>query len=121
MRFNHKTTPVHFFLSSDIRCHNISASLKSYNLKDLTPGTKYNITLVGVTRIGEGPKARVTINTLPEKPVNGTNTNLWFIGNKNCLVICLFVLFSNCSVAEFGIAAYFLPCLNIVHCCFDEV
>lgn len=74
----------------NIRCHNISASLKSYNLKDLTPGTKYNITLVGVTRIGEGPKARVTINTLPEKPVN-----VWLsLG----LLLIFFLVSTSCTV-----------------------
>ncbi|XP_044056507.1 uncharacterized protein il12rb1 isoform X2 [Siniperca chuatsi] len=51
-------------------CHNISASLLKHHLEKLTPGAKYNISLAGVTRVGEGPKATVTINTLPEKPVN---------------------------------------------------
>lgn len=49
---------------------NISASLLKYRLENLTPGTKYNISLVGVTRVGEGPEATVTITTFPEKPVN---------------------------------------------------
>ncbi|XP_054459191.1 leukemia inhibitory factor receptor isoform X2 [Anoplopoma fimbria] len=51
-------------------CSNISASLIKHHLENLTPGTKYNISLVGVTRVGAGPEATVIINTLPEKPVN---------------------------------------------------
>ncbi|XP_039984845.1 interleukin-12 receptor subunit beta-1 [Xiphias gladius] len=51
-------------------CHNVSASLIKYRLENLTPGAKYNITLAGVTREGQGPKATVTLSTLPEKPVN---------------------------------------------------
>ncbi|XP_068591019.1 leukemia inhibitory factor receptor [Cebidichthys violaceus] len=51
-------------------CCNISASLLKHRLENLTPGTKYNISLVGVTRAGDGPEATVTINTLPEKRVN---------------------------------------------------
>ncbi|XP_075944284.1 oncostatin-M-specific receptor subunit beta isoform X1 [Anarhichas minor] len=51
-------------------CRNISASLLKHRLENLTPGTKYNISLVGVTRVGEGPEATVTIITFPEKPVN---------------------------------------------------
>ncbi|XP_034439850.1 interleukin-12 receptor subunit beta-1-like [Hippoglossus hippoglossus] len=51
-------------------CHNISASLRKYSLENLTPGTKYNISLAVVTRAGAGPAARVTINTLQEKHMN---------------------------------------------------
>ncbi|KAM7011898.1 interleukin-12 receptor subunit beta-2 [Tautogolabrus adspersus] len=51
-------------------CHNISDSLLKYRLENLTPATKYIISLAGVTRGGEGPKATVTINTLPEKTFN---------------------------------------------------
>ncbi|XP_060890793.1 interleukin-12 receptor subunit beta-2, partial [Labrus mixtus] len=51
-------------------CHNISASLITYHLENLTPATKYTISLAGVTRGGEGPNAVVTINTLPEKTFN---------------------------------------------------
>ncbi|XP_042273843.1 interleukin-12 receptor subunit beta-2 [Thunnus maccoyii] len=51
-------------------CHNISASLTKYCLENLTPGTRYDVTLAGVTRAGEGLQANVTIKTLPEKPVN---------------------------------------------------
>lgn len=53
-------------------CRNISASLIKYRLENLTPGAKYKITLAGVTREGEGPKATMAINTLPEKHENGT-------------------------------------------------
>eukprot|EP00064_Thunnus_orientalis_P014682 superscaffoldBa00002585_g14729 len=51
-------------------CHNISASLTKYCLENLTPGTRYDVTLAGVTRAGEGLQANVTIKTLPEKPLN---------------------------------------------------
>lgn len=51
-------------------CGNISASLVTYHLENLTPGAKYNISLAGATRVGKGPEATVIINTLPEKPAN---------------------------------------------------
>ncbi|XP_054646912.1 oncostatin-M-specific receptor subunit beta isoform X2 [Dunckerocampus dactyliophorus] len=46
-------------------CHSIPASLVTYRLENLRPEMKYNISLAGVTTAGEGPKATVTINTLP--------------------------------------------------------
>ena len=49
-----------------------------YRLGNLTQETTYRVSLVGVTRVGEGPEATVTINTLPEKPVNGIKTALYF-------------------------------------------
>ncbi|XP_049444769.1 uncharacterized protein il12rb1 isoform X1 [Epinephelus fuscoguttatus] len=70
-------------------CHNVSASLTEHRLENLTPGTKYNISLVGVTRVGEGPKATVTINILPEKPVNV----LWSIS----LLFIFFFLTTICT------------------------
>ncbi|KAF3690768.1 Interleukin-12 receptor subunit beta-1 [Channa argus] len=51
-------------------CHNISAQWLKYHLENLTPESKYNISLAGVTEVGQGPKATVTIKTLPEKPLN---------------------------------------------------
>ncbi|XP_008277613.1 leukemia inhibitory factor receptor [Stegastes partitus] len=51
-------------------CYNISASAVKHRLENLTPGSKYNISLAGVTRMGEGPKSTVTINTWPEKHLN---------------------------------------------------
>ncbi|XP_029939139.1 interleukin-31 receptor subunit alpha [Salarias fasciatus] len=51
-------------------CRNISASETKHRLDKLTPGTKYSISLTGVTRVGKGPEATVTVNTKPEKPVN---------------------------------------------------
>ncbi|XP_026202073.1 interleukin-12 receptor subunit beta-1 [Anabas testudineus] len=50
-------------------CRNISASLEKYHLENLTSGSKYNLSLAGVTHMGEGPKITTTITTLPEKPV----------------------------------------------------
>ncbi len=65
--------PVSFFfpLLISLECYNISTSLTKYHLENLTPGAKYNISLAGVTGVGEGLQASITINTLPEKPVNG--------------------------------------------------
>uniref|UniRef100_A0A3Q1FVZ9 Fibronectin type-III domain-containing protein n=1 Tax=Acanthochromis polyacanthus TaxID=80966 RepID=A0A3Q1FVZ9_9TELE len=47
-------------------CSNISASTVKYRLENLTPGAKYNVSLAGVTRKGEGPKATITITTSPQ-------------------------------------------------------
>ncbi|XP_070765728.1 interleukin-31 receptor subunit alpha [Enoplosus armatus] len=66
-------------------CRNMSASLMKHRLENLTPGAKYNISLAGVTRVGEGPKATVTINIMPEKTVNVW----WSLG-----LLCLFFLIS---------------------------
>ncbi|XP_040896440.1 uncharacterized protein il12rb1 isoform X2 [Toxotes jaculatrix] len=72
-------------------CHNISASLQTYHLENLTPGAKYNISLTGVTRVGEGPKATITINTLPEKPLNVWLSFgllfLFFLSSTVCTVV----------------------------------
>ncbi|XP_027884538.1 interleukin-12 receptor subunit beta-1 isoform X2 [Xiphophorus couchianus] len=51
-------------------CINISASATKHHLKDLTPATKYNVTLAGVTQTGEGPVAMQSFTTLREKPFN---------------------------------------------------
>ncbi|XP_071767838.2 interleukin-12 receptor subunit beta-1 [Centroberyx gerrardi] len=51
-------------------CHNVSASSTEYRLENLTPGSRYNISLAGVTRVGAGPKAFTSIATHPENPVN---------------------------------------------------
>nr|XP_046247904.1 leukemia inhibitory factor receptor isoform X1 [Scatophagus argus] len=71
-------------------CYNISASVRKHCLKKLTPGTKYNITLAGVTREGEGPKATITINTLPEKPAN---VLLWSLS----LLFVFFLISTTCT------------------------
>ncbi|KAM9762624.1 uncharacterized protein il12rb1 [Menidia menidia] len=56
---------------NDIKeCFNISSSATSYQMENLTPGSKYNISLAGATRVGEGPVASVVISTWPEKPTN---------------------------------------------------
>ncbi|XP_034002276.1 uncharacterized protein LOC117495234 isoform X2 [Trematomus bernacchii] len=70
-------------------CHNISASVMKYRLGNLTQGTTYRVSLVGVTRVGKGPEATVTINTPPEKPVNV----LWSL----CLLILFFLLTTLCT------------------------
>lgn len=82
-------------------CRNISASLKEYKLEDLTPGTKYNITLVGVTRFGKGPPANATINTRPEKPVN-----LWLSFG---LMITFFLISTSCTVVLRRVKNKILP------------
>ncbi|XP_014835991.1 PREDICTED: interleukin-12 receptor subunit beta-1 [Poecilia mexicana] len=51
-------------------CINISASATKHHLKNLTPATKYNVTLAGVTQTGEGPVAMESFTTLREKPFN---------------------------------------------------
>nr|XP_057930250.1 interleukin-6 receptor subunit beta isoform X2 [Doryrhamphus excisus] len=52
------------------QCHRIPASLVTYRLEKLNPAMKYNISVAGVTTAGEGPKATVTINTLPLNSMN---------------------------------------------------
>nr|XP_054608212.1 interleukin-6 receptor subunit beta [Nothobranchius furzeri] len=51
-------------------CFTISASMTEHHLENLTPGAKYNITLAGATRAGEGLLAAQIIETLQEKSVN---------------------------------------------------
>ncbi|KAF6734362.1 Interleukin-12 receptor subunit beta-1 [Oryzias melastigma] len=51
-------------------CFNISTSKTSHRLGNLTPGTKYNVSLAGVTRMGKGHQARTFFTTLSEVPVN---------------------------------------------------
>lgn len=59
-----------------LECYVISTSAVNHHLENLTPGAKYNISLTGVTKAGEGPRAVLIINTLPENPVNGNNSQL---------------------------------------------
>lgn len=54
-------------------CYNVSASVTEHRLVNLTPGSKYNISLAAVTGAGEGPQVIRIINTLPE---NMTGNNL---------------------------------------------
>ncbi|CAN9500942.1 unnamed protein product [Ophioblennius macclurei] len=70
-------------------CYNISASEKNLRLENLTPGTKYSISLAGVTKVGKGPEATVTVNTKPEKPLN-----LWLSFG---LLIIFFMLSIMCT------------------------
>ncbi|XP_029284788.1 interleukin-12 receptor subunit beta-2-like isoform X1 [Cottoperca gobio] len=70
-------------------CHNISASVMRYRLENLTPAAKYNISLVGVTRVGEGPAATVTIDVLPEKL-----GNVWW---SLSLLFLFFLLTTMCT------------------------
>ncbi|KAM4629853.1 leukemia inhibitory factor receptor [Polymixia lowei] len=52
-------------------CYNVSASHTRYRLENLTPGSRYNISLAGATKAGVGPIAVVYINTASKKPVTG--------------------------------------------------
>ncbi|XP_070816930.1 leukemia inhibitory factor receptor [Chaetodon trifascialis] len=70
-------------------CRNISASLVKHLLGNLNPGTKYNISLAGVTRVGEGPKATVPIHTPPETHVNV----LWSFS----LLLLFFFITTSCT------------------------
>ncbi|KAM3620347.1 uncharacterized protein V6R79_021885 [Siganus canaliculatus] len=71
-------------------CHNISVSLVNYHLENLTPGSKYNISLAGVTQVGEGEKATVTANTLPEQPMN--------VLFSFCLMLVFFIISILCTI-----------------------
>ncbi|XP_051232477.1 leukemia inhibitory factor receptor isoform X12 [Dicentrarchus labrax] len=73
-------------------CQNISASLINHRLENLTPGTKYNISLAGVTRVGEGPRVTITINTQPKKPVNVLWSLLFLFGFFFISTVCTFIL-----------------------------
>ncbi|XP_061681467.1 leukemia inhibitory factor receptor [Syngnathoides biaculeatus] len=53
------------------QCHSVPASSVEDHLVNLTPATKYNITVAGVTRAGEGPKATVTFSTHPMNAMKG--------------------------------------------------
>uniref|UniRef100_A0A7N8X785 Interleukin 12 receptor subunit beta 1 n=1 Tax=Mastacembelus armatus TaxID=205130 RepID=A0A7N8X785_9TELE len=53
-----------------MECYNISALVTEHRLENLTPATKYNISLAGMTRVGKGPNATVTFITLPENSFN---------------------------------------------------
>ncbi|CAG00608.1 unnamed protein product [Tetraodon nigroviridis] len=51
---------------TDEVCYNVSAFATEHRLVNLTPGSKYNISLAAVTREGEGPQVIRIVNTLPE-------------------------------------------------------
>lgn len=72
-------------------CHNISTSLRNYTLKVLTPGSKYNVSLKGVTSEGEGPPAQITINTQHEKPYSVWLSFGLLIGFFIFSILCTFV------------------------------
>ncbi|XP_034738233.1 interleukin-12 receptor subunit beta-1 isoform X2 [Etheostoma cragini] len=82
-------------------CFNISTLLVTYHLENLSPGAKYNISLVGVTQVGEGPEATVTINTLLERPVNVW----WSLG----LVFLFFFITTMCTCNSKRIKSKILP------------
>nr|XP_015826295.2 interleukin-6 receptor subunit beta isoform X2 [Nothobranchius furzeri] len=82
-------------------CFNISASMTEHHLENLTPGAKYNITLAGVTRAGEGLLAAQIIETLQEKPVN-----VWLSFG---LLVVFFIFSAVCTVIIKRIKAKIFP------------
>ncbi|XP_017268887.1 interleukin-12 receptor subunit beta-1 isoform X2 [Kryptolebias marmoratus] len=82
-------------------CFNVSASATKHHLKGLTPGTKYNISLAGVTQAGEGPLATQTITTSPEKPIN-----VWLSFG---LLLAFFLLSTCCTVVLKRIKSKIFP------------
>ncbi|XP_056894938.1 LOW QUALITY PROTEIN: uncharacterized protein LOC130529063 [Takifugu flavidus] len=64
-------------------CYNVSASVTEHRFENLTPGSKYNISLAAATGAGEGPRVFRIVNTLPESHVT---VLLWVLSG-------LFVMF----------------------------
>ncbi|XP_029684184.1 leukemia inhibitory factor receptor isoform X3 [Takifugu rubripes] len=64
-------------------CYNVSASVTEHRFENLTPGSKYNISLAAATGAGEGPQVFRIVNTLPESHVT---VLLWVLSG-------LFVMF----------------------------
>lgn len=54
-------------------CYNVSASVTEHRFENLTPGSKYNISLAAATGAGEGPRVFRIVNTLPENHVTGND------------------------------------------------
>lgn len=54
-------------------CYNVSASVTEHRFENLTPGSKYNISLAAATGAGEGPQVFRIVNTLPENHVTGND------------------------------------------------
>ncbi|TWW58082.1 hypothetical protein D4764_07G0008010 [Takifugu flavidus] len=54
-------------------CYNVSASVTEHRFENLTPGSKYNISLAAATGAGEGPRVFRIVNTLPESHVTGND------------------------------------------------
>lgn len=66
---------VFFFLE----CYNVSAFVTAYRLVNLTPGSKYNISLAAVTGAGEGPRVFHIINTPPENMTGNNLKPVWSV------------------------------------------
>lgn len=60
-------------------CYNVSASVTEHRLVNLTPGSKYNISLAAVTGAGEGPQVIRIINTLPENMTGNHLHRAWSV------------------------------------------
>lgn len=52
-------------------CYNVSAYVTEHRFENLTPGSKYNISLAAVTGAGAGPQVIRIVNTLPENNMTG--------------------------------------------------
>ncbi|XP_041861141.1 tyrosine-protein phosphatase Lar [Melanotaenia boesemani] len=83
------------------KCFNISTSVTKHHLENLTPGSKYNISLAGVTGAGEGLSALAIINTQPEKPAN-----VWMSFG---LLFIFFFLSTMCTIILKRIRAKIFP------------
>lgn len=96
--------------------------MTNYRLGNLTPGTKYNITLAGATSKGEGPKATASVNTLPEKHQEIRMTSLssipLHVHKQNCdhpITQSIFLSFPIRSGLDFDPAVCSLFNLTIRH------
>ncbi|XP_077573212.1 uncharacterized protein il12rb1 [Stigmatopora nigra] len=72
------------------QCHIIGPSIVEYQLDNLRPGRKYNITIAGVTSIGEGPKATVIFSTMNSRKE-------WLnLGLAMVFFLFIFLIFGTC-------------------------
>ncbi|XP_077391579.1 interleukin-31 receptor subunit alpha [Festucalex cinctus] len=75
------------------QCHTVSASMAEYRMEKLTPGTKYKMTVAGVTRAGEGPKATLILNT---QPMNPMKVGWWTLGLVMAFLFIFLSIVSSC-------------------------
>ncbi|MED6284157.1 hypothetical protein CHARACLAT_016455, partial [Characodon lateralis] len=89
---HYKLCTVKSLQSEPQECVNISASATKHCLKALTPGTKYNVSLAGVTQAGEGPVAIQGFTTLPDKPFNVWISFGLLLGFFPFSIVCTIIL-----------------------------
>ena len=66
--FNQETGEVETLIdnnSTSVEVDDVNISV-SFNLTDLRPGTGYQFTIVAYTNVGPGPKAMISVSTLPD-------------------------------------------------------